>query len=179
MQLKKLSLSPIFLIQIATALFSAVIIVAAILYVVYQNIELKKQLNTIKSSDTTTQNQEIGTEVTSLLQAIGTVIDLPKNESPTVATILDPEPLRTNPFFTQARAGDKVIVYKTAGKAYLYRPETKKVIETGSFLPENIGTASSLGVEEQGSFNLLDTTTPSPTSSTSSSSTRPTLLPQR
>lgn len=56
-------------------------------------------------------------------------LELPKNEAPTLATVKDASKLRSQAFFQHAQDGDKALIYPQAGKAVLYRPDAKKVIE--------------------------------------------------
>lgn len=68
-------------------------------------------------------------EVKSLIARVGNLIILP-NEEPSIATIVEPEKLKDQPFFAKAAKGDKVIIYTQAKKAILYRPDINKIIET-------------------------------------------------
>lgn len=68
-------------------------------------------------------------EVKEITTVVGAFMELPKDEDPTVATVVDREKLRNQSFFTSAENGDKVLIYSTAQRAILYRPSTKKVIE--------------------------------------------------
>ena len=70
-----------------------------------------------------------------LIEKIGKLILLPSGEQPTIATVSDKSQLSTQPFFTNALDGDKVLVYANAKKAILYRPSTNKIIEVA---PVNI-----------------------------------------
>jgi mRNA-degrading endonuclease RelE of RelBE toxin-antitoxin system len=63
-----------------------------------------------------------------VLEKVGKLVSLPQDEEPTVATITDLKPLEGQEFFKDARIGDKVIFYKEAGRAILYRPTQNKVI---------------------------------------------------
>lgn len=67
-------------------------------------------------------------EVAALTKEVGRLILLP-DEQPTVATVTDKEKLSQNAFFQRAENGDKVLLYTQARKAYLYRPQTKQLIE--------------------------------------------------
>ena len=74
-----------------------------------------------------------------LIEKIGKLILLPSGEQPTIATVSDKSQLSTQPFFTNALDGDKVLVYANAKKAILYRPSTNKIIEVA---PVNITSPS-------------------------------------
>ena len=79
---------------------------------------------------------QIAKETAQLVAEIGALIVLPEGETPTLATVSDPERLKDQPFFAKAKAGDKVLLYSTARKAYLYDPVAKKLIEVA---PLNVG----------------------------------------
>lgn len=76
-------------------------------------------------------------EVRRLVAAVSELIILPTDEEPVVATVVDPEKLRDQPFFAKAKKGDKVLIYNVARKAVLYSPEENRIIEVA---PLNIGT---------------------------------------
>lgn len=75
-------------------------------------------------------------ETRTLVAKVGTIIDLPKGEEPTVATITDVNQLQDQLFFIKAKNGDKVILYTNSGKVILYRPSENKIIDVA---PINIG----------------------------------------
>lgn len=68
-------------------------------------------------------------KIQSVIHDVDMVVILPKNETPTVATIADPEKLKGQPFFAQAEIGDQILIYQIAKKAILWRPSVKKVVE--------------------------------------------------
>lgn len=68
-------------------------------------------------------------EVAKLVGEIGQIMELPQDEQPTVATVLDKEKLKDQGFFTKSENGDKVVIYSKARKAILYRESAKKIIE--------------------------------------------------
>lgn len=78
-------------------------------------------------------------EAKKLVEEVGKILDLPTGENPTVATITDITKLSDQPFFQKGKNGDKVLIYTNAGKAILYDPASKKVLDVA---PVNIGTGS-------------------------------------
>ena len=71
-------------------------------------------------------------EVQVLVAKIGKFIDLPQGETPTVATVSDPDKLKSQTFFAKAKKGDKVLIYTNAKKAILYDPTANKILEMSS-----------------------------------------------
>lgn len=78
-------------------------------------------------------------EVQQVLGAASQLMDLPKDEQPTVATVSDVKKLKDQPFFAKARNGDKVLIYTKAKEAILYDPAANKIVEVA---PVNIGAPS-------------------------------------
>lgn len=77
-------------------------------------------------------------EAADLVVKVGKLVVLPEGETPTVATVSDPEALKDQPFFSKAQAGDKVLIYAEAKRAILYSVTMNKVIDVA---PLNIGAA--------------------------------------
>lgn len=75
-------------------------------------------------------------EAEDLVAVVGKIIILPADELPTIATVSDPTKLADQAFFTKAKVGDKVLLYATARKAYLYDPVANKILEVA---PINLG----------------------------------------
>ena len=67
-------------------------------------------------------------EVAQLLEQIGTLIVLPADEQPVVATVSDPELLKGQELFADAQIGDKLLIYNGAHKAILYSPKLNKIV---------------------------------------------------
>jgi hypothetical protein len=82
----------------------------------------------LNSRQTQDPDQLTEKEVQLLVNKVSKLIELPE-ETPTVATVTDVEKLSTQPFFQNAINGDKVLIFQTARKAYLYRPENNILIE--------------------------------------------------
>ena len=68
-------------------------------------------------------------ELTMLVSQVGKLMDLPLGEVPTVATVTDKTKLESQSFFKKSENGDKVLIYMNSGKAILYRPSTKKIVD--------------------------------------------------
>lgn len=87
--------------------------------------------NNIKNEERETEK-----EVATVVKQVSRHILLPEGASPTVATVKDPEQLKDQPFFANAKTGDKLLIYSDARKAILYRPSEDKIVEVA---PVNIG----------------------------------------
>lgn len=68
-------------------------------------------------------------DVRQTIEAVAKLMVLPDGEEPTVATVTDLEQLSAQPFFTNAKIGDRVLIYTKAGKAILYDPVANKIVE--------------------------------------------------
>lgn len=84
-------------------------------------------------------------EVSELVARVSKLIVLPEGEAPTIATVQDPELLQEQPFFANAKKGDKVLIYTNAKKAILYDPVNNKIVEVA---PVNIGNPGDTLAEE-------------------------------
>lgn len=67
-------------------------------------------------------------ELESTIEKVGKIVLLPTGETPTLATVTDKERLSNQDFYENARNGDKVLIYASARKAFLYRPSTGQII---------------------------------------------------
>jgi hypothetical protein len=85
-------------------------------------------------------------EVRTLTEKVGRLIVLPQDEDPTVATVSDPEALKDQTFFADAKKGDKVLIYTNAKKAILYDPTLNKIITVA---PLTIGDSPSGSVTQE------------------------------
>jgi hypothetical protein len=106
-----------------------------------------KELDELKKNP----NKTAQDETAATIAAVGKLIALPEGEQPTLATVTDPEKLRTQAFFASAKTGDKVLIYTNAKKAILYNPTENKIIEVA---PINIGNNTA-----SGDTNVSGTTT--------------------
>ena len=71
-------------------------------------------------------------EVSTLVEKVSSLYLFPVGESPTIATVSDPEALKNQSFFISSQKGDKVLIFTIAGKAILYRPSINKIIDITS-----------------------------------------------
>ena len=112
--------------KIFSALLSTLIIVlialGAVGYIKYN--DLKKENARLSNPE-----ESAKTELENLKKKISTLVDVPTDEEPTIATVTDTTKLKDQPFFVKAENGDKVFMYQKAKKAILYRPSTNKIIE--------------------------------------------------
>ena len=74
-------------------------------------------------------NALVQKEEAKVIENLSKLIDLPTDEQPTVATVLDKEKLKDQPFFVKAENGDKLVVFAQNKKALLYRESSNKIIE--------------------------------------------------
>ena len=118
--------------KIYLLIFSAVVVVLVLGGAIYYY--LAKESNLTVSTSSSEQ------EIAALILKVGELIILPEGESPTVATVTNPELLRNQPFFANAKNGDKVLIYTRARKAILYNPASNKIVEVA---PINFETAGS------------------------------------
>jgi hypothetical protein len=104
-----------------------VLIVISVAIAIYYTL-IYKNINTNKTIDVA--------ETTKIVEKVGKIIDLPKNEIPTIATVSDISKLSNQPFFERAKNGDQVLFYTEAKKAYIYDPKNNIIVEVASL---NVG----------------------------------------
>ena len=102
---------------------------------VVTSISLFSKVKTLENPKQTAE-----TKIKDTVAELGKVMVLPTNETPTMATVSDPNKLRSQAFFANAQMGDIVLVYATSKKAILWRPSTKQVVEISGL---NTGTQDS------------------------------------
>jgi hypothetical protein len=126
---------------IFTVLLLALLGVSVLAYHFYQE-SSSMSLNDKKSEEF--PKPTLPTATTSIIDLIGKLIILPTGEEPTIATVSDPSKLKDQPFFVNAKTGDKVLIYQNAKKAYLYSVTENKLIEVA---PINVGVSSTSTVK--------------------------------
>jgi hypothetical protein len=56
---------------------------------------------------------------------------VPKDETPTLATVTDKTKLKDQPFFKDAENGDQILIFPQAKKAIIYREKENRLINVG------------------------------------------------
>lgn len=136
---KRFMLSPILILSV---LFVGALAVAGYFYYQYRH------TSSVKDAE----------EIGNLTKEIGKLIVLPDSETPTLATVTDKGKLVDQPFFSKAENGDKVLIYSQSGRAILYRPSLKRIVDVTTVnIAPPAGSATS-------------NATPPPSSSTTTSS---------
>lgn len=120
---------------------AGIILVCGIGFGIYTIYTLQTQVKKMKVSSQTSQEAQ-KEEAKALVAKVGALISVPSDEQPTIATVTDPEKLKSQAFFAAAKIGDKVLIFTVAKKAILYRPSENKIIEVS---PVTIGGASATG----------------------------------
>jgi len=93
-----------------------------------------KKLNTTKESEVVNKSEEVVIDETAdIVAKVGRLMFLP-NEEASLATILHPENLQDQPFFVNAKKGDKVLIFSISKKAILYDPVADKIIDIGPII---------------------------------------------
>jgi hypothetical protein len=85
------------------------------------------------------RSQDPQAEIKDILAKVSKLMELPEGEDPTVATVQDADQIRSQPFFTKAQNGQRVILYTNARLAILFDEKANKIINVGAI---NVGTPS-------------------------------------
>ncbi len=103
---------------------SLIILIIVAISGVYGSFHFYNKYQTLKVDP----NIETQKETARLVSLLEKLMELPKDEIPTIATISDKEKLKEQAFFTKAENGDILFAYTTAMTAILYRPSVNKII---------------------------------------------------
>jgi hypothetical protein len=113
------------------SVLTGIIVCAALVFFVYNYYSTRNQLMHLK-----TANSSSGTnETQQLISKVGNLVQLPADESPTIATVSNASRLKNQQFFALAKDGDKLLIFSKSGLGVLYRPSTNKII---SYSPINL-----------------------------------------
>jgi len=70
------------------------------------------------------------TEREILTKNLGEITSLPPGETPKILKVTDLSKIKGQDFFNDAKVGDVVMVFTSTQMAYLYRPESKKIVNS-------------------------------------------------
>lgn len=121
-------------VRLIAGIVTLLLVGGIITFLIMDRAELKNEVNQLSAQ--TKEQASQADEARQLSQEVGKLIELPNNETPTIATVVDAEKVNNQAFFKDAQNGDKVLLYASSSKAILYRPSTQKIIEVA---PINLG----------------------------------------
>lgn len=104
-------------------------------------------------------------EVKEVTDKLGKIYNLPKDEEPTVATVLDKEKLVDQPFFADSENGDKVVIYTKSQLAILFRISENKIINISPVSleqPSTVAETDKPKAKASEAPELQDAVTPQP-----------------
>lgn len=113
-------------ITVPTLTLLAVVFVGTTYAFYRQTVTLKSQLSEMRQNP----GKYARAETDRLIQRVGSLTQLPAGELPTVATVNNPERLKSQRFFANAKVGDKVLIFTNARYAILYDPVANKILES-------------------------------------------------
>lgn len=113
---------------VSTLAILAIIGIGISAFLFYQYQKTQKELQAIKKITTASQGAN-NDQLSKILAEVSKIMKLPEGEVPTMATISDVNKLKDQPFFKNSKNGDILLVYNKAGKAILYNPADKKIVE--------------------------------------------------
>lgn len=88
------------------------------------------QYTTLKNDPQASQKAQAD-KTNALKEKIGKLISVPKDETPTLATVTDKTKLKDQPFFKDAENGDQILIFPQAKKAIIYREKENRLINVG------------------------------------------------
>lgn len=110
-----------------------------------------------------TSGLQVREEIARYEKVISSIIELPKDDTPQLATVTDKTKLQQQPFFAKAENGDKVLIYLKSQKAILFRPSTGKIIEIAPITIDQQQGANNQESDTQAETTPSPTSRPSPT----------------
>ena len=108
------------------------------------------QYNTLKNDPQASQKAQAD-KTNALKEKIGKLISVPKDETPTLATVTDKTKLKDQPFFKDAENGDVILIFPQAKKAIIYREKDNKLINVGpiAITSDNAKTTTPTGTTSE------------------------------
>jgi hypothetical protein len=96
----------------------------------------------LKAGTSSTANAQ----TSALVAKVRKLVVLPEDETPTVATVVSADKLKSQTFFANASNGDKVLVYSKEKEAILYRPSTNQIV---TIAPVNVTSSGASSLTNQ------------------------------
>lgn len=131
-------------------LFLIILIILALTSAYFFRNEIKKI--TLVTNTQKPEQPKAEMDAQSLLAAVSKLILIPKGETPTIATVIDPEQLKGQPFFINAQKNDKLFIFSSAKEAFLYNPSENRLVKVAPI------TIDSTGVEQPTTASTTATT---------------------
>jgi len=100
------------------------LIIALVLFSGFMVVQYQSARHKLQTASPAAAARQVSDTVTQ----VGKLMILPSKETPVVKTVVHADKLKTQPFFAQAKDGDKVLIYNTAKKAILYRPSQNIIV---------------------------------------------------
>jgi hypothetical protein len=85
----------------------------------------------------------------SLLSKVYKIMDLPQDETPTIATVSDKDKLKDQDFFKNSENGDKILIFSNSKIAIMYRPSANKIMKVAPLVSDQ-GVATNNDTAPQG-----------------------------
>lgn len=104
------------------------LVLGLLVFSVFMFAQYQQAKNKVASNTPAAANKQVEDVVTK----VGKLIILPKDQKPTVATVVHSDKLKDQIFFANAKDGDKVLVYSNQKQAILYRPSTNQLVNVSS-----------------------------------------------
>jgi hypothetical protein len=114
----------------------------------WQHYGLKAKANGTDEKVVTEQStDELNTE--QLLAKVSRLIVLPAGETPTIASVVDADKLKSEQaFYRDVQNNDFVLIYPQAQKAFIYRPATDVLVNVGPVYMNDAPAANNTATEE-------------------------------
>lgn len=98
-----------------------------------------------------------------LIDDLGELMAIPEGEAPVMAIVSDATNLKSQPFFKNSQAGDRVMIFKSTKQAVLYRASEKKIIAATFVTDQEIEAFAALSQgNQQTGTQSAQTATPAP-----------------
>ena len=111
-------------ILIGLFILTVIAIFAAVFFYIKLNQEQERARELLNSVNNSPAQAEL------LVKSVGKLMVLPQ-QSPTLATVSDINKLKGLPLFSNAKNGDKVLIYDQGKLVVIYRPSVDKIVDVG------------------------------------------------